>query len=67
MASLMTISKTTSQVLIKISLSDVNDVIKKHFDTENMKVLVYSSKEQVMSQLQDISEVNVMPYKKALN
>jgi hypothetical protein len=32
-----------------------------------MKVLVYSSKEQVMSQLQDISEVNVMPYKKALN
>ncbi|NQY99712.1 MAG: insulinase family protein [Bdellovibrionales bacterium] len=51
----------------KISMSDVNDVIKKHFDTENMKVLVYSSKKEVMSQLKDIGEVSVLPYKKALN
>lgn len=46
----------------KISVSDVNRAIKKHFDPDNLKILVYSQK-KVNSQLKDIGQLKMNSYK----
>ena len=43
----------------RISASDVNRAIKKHIDDKNLKVLVYTSAETVLPQLEPIGKVEV--------
>jgi zinc protease len=43
----------------KISVSDVNTVIKKYFDEKNMKILVHAKATDVVSQLKPIGKVEV--------
>lgn len=49
-----------------ISVAEVNDVIKKHLDPENMKILVYSSKSKVAGQLKPLGDVKIKSYKEFL-
>ncbi|MCB0363863.1 MAG: insulinase family protein [Bdellovibrionaceae bacterium] len=46
----------------KIKTSEVNDVIKKYLQPDNMKVLVFSPKDKVISQLRPIGIVQVKNY-----
>lgn len=43
----------------RLSVSDVNKAIAKHFDDKNMKVLVYTSASEVQAQLQPLGPVEV--------
>ena len=47
----------------RIDKSEVNQAIKKYFNAENMKVIVYGPKDQISEQVKSIGTVEVMSYK----
>lgn len=49
--------------LRQISVSDINKVIRKYFDAENMKILVFSNAKEVEKQLDGIGSIEVKSYK----
>lgn len=51
----------------KISTEEVNEVVKKHFRPDGLKVLVYGSKSKILDQLRPIGVVQVMNYKEFIN
>lgn len=52
--------------LNKISVSDVNRVIKKYYRPKDMRVLVYGPKAQVLNQLRPLGAIEVKNYKEFL-
>jgi len=53
--------------LNKLTTADVNTVIKKYFHPDNMRVLVYGPKSQVLDQLRPLGAVEVKPYKELIS
>lgn len=50
----------------KLTVAQVNQAIKKYFDATNMKILVFSAKEKVLSDLKTIGPVEVKNYQDLL-
>lgn len=50
----------------RIQLADINQVIQTHFQTDNLKVLVYSPRGQALKQLKDLGALKVKNFKEFL-
>ncbi len=48
--------------LSRVSLSQVNAVIKKHFNLENYKIIVYADKNQVLKALEPLGSVEIIQF-----
>lgn len=54
------------RTLNKISVSDINKVIKKYYSPENLRVLIYAPKNKVIDQLRPLGPVEVKNYRELL-
>jgi zinc protease len=53
--------------LNKLTVDDINKIIKKYFHPNNMRVLVYAPKDAVIEQLRPLGAVEVKPYKELVS